>query len=106
MPDARVIATAGHDWVRDPYARGTWPMRRAGFLASHLAALQVPHGHIHFAGSDIANGWGGFIDGAIESGLHAARAVLESSTPGSPQPSPAAEAPVNVCLAIPVTVAH
>nr|WP_268743668.1 hypothetical protein [Arthrobacter nitrophenolicus] len=25
-----------------------------------------------FAGSDIANGWGGFIDGAIESGMEAA----------------------------------
>ena len=70
-------------------------MHRTGFLASHLAVLQAPHGHIYFAGSDIANGWGGFIDGAIESGLHAARAVLESPTPRVPQPFPAADPPVN-----------
>jgi monoamine oxidase len=54
-------------------------MHRANYLADSLAALQAPHGNIHFAGSDIADGWGGFIDGAIETGLTAARAVLEST---------------------------
>ena len=34
--------------------------------------MQAAHGRILFAGSDIANGWGGFIDGAIESGMDAA----------------------------------
>ncbi len=34
--------------------------------------MQAPHGRILFAGSDIANGWGGFIDGAMESGMEAA----------------------------------
>jgi monoamine oxidase len=28
-----------------------------------------------FAGADIADGWNGFLDGAIESGLRAGRAV-------------------------------
>ena len=44
-------------------------MHRIGFLSSSLAALQEPHDGVLFAGSDIADGWGGFIDGAIESGL-------------------------------------
>ena len=26
-------------------------------------------GHVHFCGGDVANGWRGFIDGAIESGV-------------------------------------
>ena len=30
-----------------------------------------------FAGSDLANGWNGFMDGAIESGLRAARSVAQ-----------------------------
>ena len=34
--------------------------------------MQAPHGRILFAGSDIANGWGGFIDGAMGSGMEAA----------------------------------
>jgi monoamine oxidase len=38
--------------------------------------MQAAHGRILFAGSDIANGWGGFIDGAIESGMEAACAAV------------------------------
>jgi monoamine oxidase len=31
-----------------------------------------------FAGSDIASGWRGFIDGAIESGVKVARKIIEN----------------------------
>jgi monoamine oxidase len=31
--------------------------------------MRRPEGRLLLAGSDIANGWAGFIDGAIESGL-------------------------------------
>jgi pseudooxynicotine dehydrogenase len=45
----------------------------------HHAAMQSVEGRVVFAGSDIANGWAGFIDGAIESGLRAGeRAALLS----------------------------
>jgi len=47
-------------------------MHRTGFLSTYLPAMQAAHGRVLFAGSDIANGWGGFIDGAIESGMGAA----------------------------------
>ena len=50
-------------------------MQRAGELTASLAELQRPEGRVVLAGSDDANGWAGFIDGAIESGLAAARAV-------------------------------
>lgn len=76
IPNARVLESTGHDWVSDEFSGETWPMHRAGFLSESLAALQQSAGHIHFAGSDLANGWCGFIDGAIESGLTAARHVL------------------------------
>ena len=36
-------------------------------------------GSVLFAGSDLANGWAGFIDGAIESGLRAGRAAATLS---------------------------
>ncbi|MEV8273069.1 NAD(P)/FAD-dependent oxidoreductase [Microbacterium sp. NPDC077184] len=74
----RVVETAGHDWVSDPYAQETWPMHRTGFLTSHLAVLRATHGRIRFAGSDVADGWGGFIDGAVETGLTGARAILDA----------------------------
>ena len=37
-------------------------------------------GRIVFAGSDIANGWSGFIDGAIESGFRGAALALGAMT--------------------------
>ena len=73
LPDADVVEVATHDWVGDKFAGETWPMHRTGFLSRHLEAMQAPHGRVLFAGSDMANGWGGFIDGAIESGMTAAR---------------------------------
>ena len=33
--------------------------------------MRRPEGAVLLAGSDLANGWAGFIDGAIESGLRA-----------------------------------
>ncbi|TFD11654.1 FAD-dependent oxidoreductase [Cryobacterium sp. TMT1-2-2] len=71
-PDLIVREVAAHDWLNDPLARETWAMQGAGFLSGPLAAMQRPDGVVVLAGSDIASGWGGFIDGAIESGLDAA----------------------------------
>lgn len=72
-PDLDVIAVAGHDWTSDAWSAATWPMQQPGQLTTYLAALQQPIGVVRLACSDIANGWAGFIDGAIESGLRAAR---------------------------------
>lgn len=76
VPDATVLETAAHSWVDDEFSGETWPMHRTGFLTKSLAALQAPSGRIRLAGSDLADGWGGFIDGAIESGLRVARELL------------------------------
>jgi pseudooxynicotine oxidase len=76
MPGAEVIETVGYDWNLDPYSQGTWCMYRPMFFSKYLRELQQPEGNIHFAGSDIANGWRGFIDGAIESGARSAQQVL------------------------------
>jgi monoamine oxidase len=69
-----IVAVTGHDWWRDEFSRGTWSVFRPGQLGA-LPALQAPHGRVVFAGSDLADGWNGFMDGAIESGLRAARFV-------------------------------
>jgi len=72
---SRVVEVTGHDWCADEFARGTWSVFRPGQLTGALAALQAPYGRVVFAGADVANGWNGFLDGAIESGLSAARSV-------------------------------
>ena len=75
LPDARVAATDGHDWVNDPRSKGTWlcvPPGGVGWLA---ADLTEPQGRLAFATSDIAIEGGGWIEGAILSGRSAAQRV-------------------------------
>ena len=71
-PGAEVVSSHGHDWTADEFSRGTWSMYRPGQLTGSLRALQAPEGRVLLAGSDVANGWNGFIDGAIESGVRSA----------------------------------
>jgi monoamine oxidase len=71
---ARIEEFAAHDWWTDEFSRGTWSAFRPGQLAS-LPALQAPEGQVVLAGGDVATGWNGTMDGAIESGLSAARSV-------------------------------
>ncbi len=75
VPGAEVQWAAGYDWNADPYSRGTWCVFRPGQLTRYLRELQRPEGRVFYASGDNANGWRGFIDGAIESGLRAGREV-------------------------------
>lgn len=75
VPGIEVLEVTGHSWAGDEYSKSTWPMHYTGYLSENLEELQRPEGRVFLAGSDYANGWGGFIDGAIESGFTAARAV-------------------------------
>ncbi|MCG8480863.1 MAG: FAD-dependent oxidoreductase [Spirochaetales bacterium] len=78
IPEAEATEVYGWNWTGDPLSLGIWATFRPaqGHLLSELVS---PEGRIVFAGSDIAVGWRGYIDGAIESGLRAARAVLRRS---------------------------
>jgi monoamine oxidase len=71
LPGYEVVDATAHDWLADEFSRGTWAIHRPGWYEHHHEAMQRPEGNVVLAGSDIANGWAGFIDGAIESGLRA-----------------------------------
>jgi pseudooxynicotine dehydrogenase len=71
LPGYEVIEATAHDWYADEFSRGTWAIHRPGWYEHHHAAMRRPEGNVLLAGSDLANGWAGFIDGAIESGLQA-----------------------------------
>jgi monoamine oxidase len=77
LPRAEVVATDAHDWNADEFSRGTWMAYRPGQVMRHASGLQRPEGRLAFAGSDLASGWAGWIDGAVESGHRAARAANE-----------------------------
>jgi monoamine oxidase len=71
LPGYEVLDATAHDWLADEFSRGTWAIHRPGWYTHHHAAMRRPEGRDILAGSDLANGWSGFIDGAIESGLRA-----------------------------------
>ncbi|KAB8256699.1 flavin-containing amine oxidase [Aspergillus pseudonomiae] len=74
-PGANVEAYLTHDWMNDPFAKGTWSCWGPSHMAKYVQELQRPHGRVVFASPDWADGWQGFIDGAIEQGIVASRTV-------------------------------
>ena len=75
VPGATVEAVGGHDWTHDPFSRGTWAAYAPGTWLRWAPELGRTEGRIAFAGSDIAPGWGSYMDGAIETGFLAADEV-------------------------------
>ena len=75
LPGYELLAATAHDWLADEFARGTWAIHPPGWYTRHHEEIRRPEGRVLLAGSDIANGWSGFIDGAIESGLEAGAAA-------------------------------
>ena len=84
-PSATIVATDAHDWNADEFSQGTWMSYRPGQLMRFHSAFQQMEGRIAFAGSDLALGWAGWMDGAIETGARAAAQVSEILTARSPQ---------------------
>jgi monoamine oxidase len=64
-----VLGATAHDWLADEFSRGTWAIHRPGWYTRYHEEMRRPERRVLLAGSDLANGWAGFIDGAIESGL-------------------------------------
>lgn len=82
-PGLNITDVAAHDWMTDEFSRNTWMTHRPGQLTRDLLEMQAAHGSVHFATTDNANLWGGFIDGAIESGLREARRIADDLGPRS-----------------------
>jgi len=72
LPDAEMEDCTGQGWLADPFAKGTWAMLRPGQLSGYVRTAQEPQGRVFLAGSDLALGWAGFVDGAIETGMRSA----------------------------------
>jgi monoamine oxidase len=75
LPGYSVLAATAHDWLADRFLRGTLNIHHSGWYKHNQATIHSAERNVVLAGSDIANGWAGFIDGAIESGLRAGKAA-------------------------------
>ena len=63
------------DWSIDPWSTGCVASLPPNALLDG-AALRAPHGRIHFAGTETAELWPGYMEGAIEAGARAADEIL------------------------------
>jgi monoamine oxidase len=65
------------DWNAEPWTRGCYGAHLgAGVWTRYGSALAAPVGHIHWAGSETAHTWNGYMDGAVRSGHRAAAEIL------------------------------
>ncbi len=70
-------AYAECDWTAEPYSRGgPVGLMGPGTLGRYGHVLRRPEGLVHWAGTDTATEWNGYMDGAIEAGERAAGEVL------------------------------
>lgn len=64
-------------WADDPWARGCYAgIMPTGVLLDYGRALREPVGRVHWAGTETATRWPGYIDGAVQSGERAAAEVV------------------------------
>jgi monoamine oxidase len=64
------------DWSAEEYSRGCYgAVFPPGTLVSYGKALREPVGRIHWAGSETATVFPGYMDGAVRSGERAAAEV-------------------------------
>jgi monoamine oxidase len=76
---ARLGAYVEQDWNAEPFSRGAYSgVFPPGAWTQYGHALRPPVGRIHWAGTETATGWYGYIEGAIRSGEAAAVAVIAS----------------------------
>lgn len=75
-PGAKEYCEGGFSWSwhEQPYQRGAYLVTRIGDFARIYEASQRPEGRIHFAGEHTSP-WPGWVQGALHSGLRAAREV-------------------------------
>lgn len=68
-----------YSWAEEEYSRGCYAgYMPPGVWTTYGEALREPIGRIHWAGTETATVWNGYMDGAVQSGERAAAEVLAS----------------------------
>jgi monoamine oxidase len=80
FPGARAHFERGASkcWDADPWARGAFAYFRPGQLVRLQPHVATAEGRVHFAGEH-TSAWSGWMQGALDSGLRAAREVNEAA---------------------------
>lgn len=71
------VAYVDHVWEHDPWSGGCYgAFMPPGVWTKLGTSIREPQGRIHWAGTETATVWNGYIDGAISSGKRAAAEIL------------------------------
>jgi len=73
---ANYIAYEDNDWLLEPHTHGYVGSMPPGVMTRFGQALREPCGRIHWAGTETAEEWAGYIEGGMRSGIRAAREVI------------------------------
>lgn len=67
------------DWSAEPYTRGCFGAFGApGMLTEYGEILREPVGRLHWAGTETATRWYGYMEGAVQAGERAAQEVIDA----------------------------
>lgn len=68
------------DWSAERWSDGCYGAFAPPGVMSHYGSwVRTPHQRVHWAGTETATEWAGYIEGALQAGERAAREVLEAS---------------------------
>ena len=71
------IGYVEHDWTQEQWTRGgPTAIHGPGTLVPYGPSVRRPLGRVHWAGTETATYWSGYMDGAVSSGQRAASEVL------------------------------
>lgn len=66
-----------HNWPYNTWTRGgPVAIMHPGTMTSYGSSIRTPHGRVHWAGTETATYWTGYMDGAVRSGQRAAAEVV------------------------------
>jgi len=71
------LAIQQQAWQADSFTRGAYAFYRPGQWFTVFPALKKPFGRLFFAGEHIGE-WQGFMEGAVQTGYDAAKAILRA----------------------------
>lgn len=65
------------DWLTEEWSQGGYGAHMpAGVMTSYGDCIRQPFGRIHWAGTETATEWSGYLDGALQSGIRAAKEII------------------------------
>lgn len=79
---AQPVEYVEQNWADEEYSRGCYSgYMPTGVWTMYGPALRQPIGRLHWAGTETATVWNGYMDGAVQSGERAAHEVLDALKP-------------------------